>query len=147
VAIKDGSNGGTEEVVSQKKILVPLGMENKDLKGVYHALALAERMQARVIILRVEPQDAGNSGEMEVWIKHVLLDLVNSATQQGLSVSYHIGQGRFEEEVFRLLTEENIDLVVFGSEEKQIAQSLLRIRSRIPIQIIQVKEKSNVNYL
>jgi hypothetical protein len=62
-------------------------------------------------------------------------------------VSYHIGQGRFEEEVFRLLTEENIDLVVFGSEEKQIAQSLLRIRSRIPIQIIQVKEKSNVNYL
>jgi nucleotide-binding universal stress UspA family protein len=147
VATKDGSNGGPQEVVFQKKILVPLGMDSKDLKGVYHALALAERMQARVIILRVEPQDAGNGGETEAWIKRVLLDLVNSATQQGLAVSYHIGHGLFEEEVFRLLTEENIDLVVFGSEEKQIAQSLLRIRSRIPIQIIQVKEKSNVNYI
>lgn len=134
-------------MVSQKKILVPLSMENKDLKGVYHALALAKRMQARVIILKVEPQDAENGDEMEGWTKRLLMDLVNSATEEGLVVSYHIGRGRFEEEVFSLLTEEKIDLVVFGSDEKQVERSLLQIRSRIPIQIIQVKEKDHAHYL
>lgn len=134
-------------MVSQKKILVPLGLQNKDLKGLYHALALAERMQAKVIILRIEPQDGENDSEMESWIQNALLDLINSASQEGLAVSYHIARGRVEEEVLGIVKEEDIDLVVFGGDEEEIAQSLLRIKSRMPVQIIQVREKDNVHHL
>ncbi len=134
-------------MVSQKKILVPLCLKNKDLTGVYHALALAERMQAKVIILRIESGEAGSDSEMEGWIQNALLDLINSASQEGLGVSYHIGRGQIEEEVLGLLTQEDIDLVVFGGNDQQIAQSLIRVRCRVPIQIIQVREKDNVRYL
>ena len=36
----------------QKKIMVPLGPEIRDLKSVHYALAAAERLRATVIILR-----------------------------------------------------------------------------------------------
>jgi hypothetical protein len=36
---------------------------------------------------------------------------------------------------------------VIGGDEANMATSLLRIKSRAPVQIIQVKKKDNVNYL
>ena len=81
-------------MVSQKRILVPLGPQSKDLKGVYHALALAERMKAKVLILQIENQNDEN--EADVWKEEVLLDLVNTATQEGLVVSHHIVNGPLE---------------------------------------------------
>ena len=129
-------------MVSQKRILVPLGPQSKNLKGVYHALALAERMEAKVLILQIENQD----DEADTWKEEVLLDLVNTAAQEGLIVSHHIVNGPLEKEISNFLKEESIELVVLG-EEDQMAQSLLRIRTKIPVQIIQVKQKDNVNYL
>ncbi len=131
-------------MVSQKRILVPLGPQSKDLKGIYHALALAERMRAKIHILQIENQRDGD--ERNSWKEKVLLDLVNTALQEGLTVSHHIAYGKLEEELMEFIKNESIELVVLG-EEDQMAQSLIRIRAKIPFQIIQVKEKDNVDYL
>jgi K+-sensing histidine kinase KdpD len=133
-----------EDLVSQKRILVPLGPQSKDLKGVYHAIALAERMKAKVLILQIENQNGGNT--IDCWKEEVLLDLVNTASREGLAVSHHIVRGPWEKEVLDALKEESIELVVLG-EDKKMAQFFLRIRTEIPVQLIQVKEKDNVNYL
>ncbi len=131
-------------MVSQKRILVPLGPQNNDLKGIYHALALAERMQAKILILQIEDQKDknGTNGLKE----KILLDLVNTASQEGLTVSHHIAYGVLGKEILDFIRKESIELVVLG-EDDQMARALLRIRSKVPIQIIQVKEKNNVNYL
>ena len=131
-------------MVSQKRILVPVGPQSKDLKGVYHAFALAERMKAKVLVLQIKNQNDEN--EADTWKEELLLDLVNTATQEGLCVSHHIANGSLEKEISDFLREESIEVVVLG-EEDQMARTLLRIRTKIPVQIIQVKEKDNVNYL
>jgi K+-sensing histidine kinase KdpD len=133
-----------EELVSQRRILVPLGPQSKDLKGVYHALALAERMEAKILILQIENQKDENGSN--IWKERVLLDLVNTASQEGLAVSHHIAYGTMEKEILEFIKNESIELVVLG-EEDQMAQSLIRIRTKVPFQIIQVKEKDNVDYL
>jgi len=51
-----------------------------------------------------------------------------------------------EKEISEFLKEESIELLILG-EEDQMAQSLLRIISKIPVQIFQVKEQNNVSYL
>lgn len=132
-------------MVKQEKILVPLGPRNRELKGVYHALALADRMKASVYILLLEPP--ADRDELSTWVEEALLDVINNARQAGLAVSYHIAKGPFEEEVLGFVKEEDIDLVVFGGDEAHTVPSLLRIKARVPIQIIQVNEKDNVNYL
>jgi K+-sensing histidine kinase KdpD len=131
-------------LASQKRILVPLGPQGNDLKGIYHALALAERMKAKILILQIEDlEEINGSSRLK---EKVLLDLVNTASQEGLTVSHHIAYGALGKEVLDFIRKESIELVVLG-EDDQMAQALVRIRTRVPIQIIQVKEKNNVNYL
>jgi nucleotide-binding universal stress UspA family protein len=131
-------------LVSQKRILVPLGPESKDLKGVYHAIALAERMEAKILILQIENQN--DVKDIDGWKEEVLLDLVSTASREGLSVSHHIARGPWEQEILNVLREESIELVVLG-EDRQMARFFLRIRPENPVQLIQVKEKNNVDYL
>jgi K+-sensing histidine kinase KdpD len=135
---------GVDEAVKQERILVPLGPHNKDLKGVHHALALAERMQASVYVLLLESLE--EQDDLMPW-EEALLELINNAREAGLAVSYHIAKGSFEEEVLAFILEEDIHLIVFGGDEAYMARSLLRIKSRAPVQIIQVEKKDNVNYL
>ena len=59
----------------EKKILVPLGPEIRDLKSVHYALAAAERLQAAIIILRL----ADGHIERTPWIEETLTDLVANA--------------------------------------------------------------------
>jgi len=131
-------------LVSQKRILVPLGPKSRDLKGVYHAIALAERMKATILILQIENQN--NDNDIDGWKEEVLLDLVSSASREGLTVFHHIVRGPWEQEILNVLKEKSIELVVLG-EDKKMARFFLRIRPEIPVQLIQVKEKDNVDYL
>ncbi len=131
-------------MVSQKRILVPLGPKSRDLKGVYHAIALAERMKATILILQIENQN--NDNDIDGWKEEVLLDLVSSASREGLTVFHHIVRGPWEQEILNVLKEKSIELVVLG-EDKKMARFFLRIRPEIPVQLIQVKEKDNVDYL
>lgn len=133
-------------MVSQKRILVPLRPQSKDLKGVYHAIALAERMKARVLILQIENQDDDHDNAIDDWKEEVLLDLVNAASREGLAVSHHIVWGPWEKEILNVLKEKSIELVVLG-EDRQMSRFLLQVKSKIPLQLIQVKEKDHVNFL
>ena len=134
-------------MVSARKILVPLNIGSKDLNGVYHAMALAERMHAKVIILKIDLDENSGRSEMETWVEDALIDLMQSASIQGLQVSYHIAQDRLEKEITGLIEQESIDLLVFGADDERMTDTLQKLRSRIDIQFIQVKEKGNVHYV
>jgi len=134
-------------VASPRKILVPLNTGSKDLKGVYHALALAARMQAKVIILKIDLEGKSGRTEMATWVEEALHDLVQSASRQGLPVSYHIAQEGFDKEIRGLIAQENIDLLVFGAGDKRMANALQKLRSQVSTQFIQVKEKGTVHYV
>ena len=127
--------------VTRKKILVPIDPESKNLKALYHALALAERIQAKVFILLSRPP--GNPNQIDGWVEEVLMDVVHGACEEGLQVSYHIAADGFEDEVISLVESEHIDLIVVSAEKGPIKDILQRIIPRMSAQIIQVKGKDN----
>jgi hypothetical protein len=127
--------------VTRKKILVPLDLENKDLKALYHALALAERIQAKVFILL--SRQLGNPHQIDSWVEEVLMDVIHGACEEGLQVSYHIAEDGFEEEVISLVESEHIDLIVVSAEKGPIKDILQRIIPQMSTQIIQVRGKDN----
>ena len=130
-----------------QKIMVALSAERMDLKGVHYALAAAGRMQAEVFVLKVNrPQESALQAAGD-WKERAMLDLINSARQSGLTVSYLTATGPFKEEVLRLVQDEGIDLVVLAEEDRQLKSALLQFRSGISSQVIQVKGKNDINYL
>jgi hypothetical protein len=131
--------------VTQKKILVPIDPANKDLKALYHALSLAERIGAKVFILL--SRQRGNMHQIDSWVEAVLMDVIYSANEEGLQVSYHIAEGGFEEEVVSLLESEHIDLIVVSAEQGSIRDILQRIGPQMSTQIIQVRGKDNATDL
>ena len=74
-------------------------------------------------------------------------DVVNSACQEGLSVSYHIAEDAFEDEIVGLVESEHIDLIVFSADNGPMEESLRKIMPRVSSRIIRVQEKDHVNYL
>jgi len=129
----------------RKKILAPLYPENRDLKALYHALALAERIQAKVFILFSRHLE--NSQQINSWIEEVLMDVIHGACGEGLQVSYHIAEDGFEDEVIGLVQSEGIDLIVVSADESQMKGILQRIIPRVSSQIIQVRGKDNIKDL
>ncbi len=127
--------------MTRKKILVPIDPENKDLKALYHALALAERIQAKVFILL--SRLPGNPQQVDSWVEEDLMDVIHGACEEGLQVSYHIEEDGFEEEVISLVESEHIDLIVVSAEKGPIKDILQRIKPQMSTQIIQVKGKDN----
>lgn len=131
--------------MTQKNILVPIDPENKDLKALYHSLALAERIQAKVFILLA--RHSANHPGIGSWVEEVLMDVIHSACEEGLQVSYHIAEDGFEEEVLSLVESEHIDLIVVGAEKGPVKDSLQRIIPQMSTQIIQVRGKDKTTDL
>jgi len=131
--------------VTQKNILVPIDPERKDLKALYHSLALAERIQAKVFILLAR-QPANHPG-IDSWVEEVLMDVIHGACEEGLQVSYHIAADGFEEEVLSLVENEHIDLIVVSAEKGPVKDSLRRIIPQMSTQIIQVRGKDKATDL
>ena len=121
----------------EKKIMVPLGPEIRDLKSVHYALAAAERLQAAIIILRL----ADGRTDRTPWIEEALTDLVASARLAGLRLTIVEADGRPEREVVDLAEDERIDLLVFGADQGRLERRVLRLAPRLGHLIIQVKEK------
>jgi len=131
--------------VTQKNILVPIDPENKDLKALYHSLALAERIQAKVFILL--SRHSANHPGIGSWVEEVLMDVIHGACEEGLQVSYHIAEGGFEGEVLSLVESEHIDLIVVSAEKGPVKDSLQRIIPQMSTQIIQVRGKDKATDL
>jgi nucleotide-binding universal stress UspA family protein len=127
--------------VTQKKILVPIDPENKDLKALYHALSLAERIRAKVFVLL--SRQRGNPHPIDSWVEEVLMDVIYGASEEGLQVSYHIAEDGLADEVISLVESEHIDLIVVSAENGPIKDILQRIIPQLSTQIIQVRGKDN----
>lgn len=132
--------------MQQKKILVPLGSAGKDLKSVHYALALAERIEAQVYILQ-QDDGAASRNPMTVYMGEALTDLINSARQAGINVSHHIAHKELKEEIIGLVRAENIDLLVFGTEDGVNKRLLLQVKPLVSSHIIQVKGKHHISYI
>jgi hypothetical protein len=129
--------------VTQKNILVPIDPENKDLKALYHALALAERIQAKIFV--VLSRQSGAIGRIDDWVEEVLMDIVHGACEEGLQVSSHIAEDGLENEVISLVESEHIDLIVVSAENGPLKNMLQRIVPQMSTQIIQVKGKEHTD--
>jgi nucleotide-binding universal stress UspA family protein len=143
----DDTGEGRAEVPSKINILVPLNTSSRDLNGVYHALALAERMDARVIILTIDLNGNSADPQIEGWVQDALQDLLQTASRQGLPVSCHIAQDQIEKEIPGLIAEENIALLVFGAGDRRMADALQGLRPKISAQLIQVREKGTAHFV
>ena len=131
--------------MTQKKILVPIDPGKKNFKALYHALALAERIQAKVFILLA--RQLGNPHQLDSWVEEVLMDIIHGACEEGLQVSYHIAEDGFEEEIISLVESEHIDLIVVSADKGHMNGILQRIIPQMSTQIIQVRGKDNTTDL
>ena len=129
--------------VTQKNILVPIDPENKDLKALYHALALAERIQAKIFV--VLSRQSGAIGRIDDWVEEVLMDIIHGACEEGLQVSSHIADDSLENEIVSLVESEHIDLIVVSAENGPQKNMLQRIVPQMSTQIIQVKGKEHTD--
>ena len=127
-----------------RKIMAPLGPEAKDLKSIQYALALAERLHAEVFILNAN-RPPRQEYTQKNGLEDALLDLVNSARQAGLGVSYHTARGFNKEEILQFVKEEGVDLLVFGEDGVELRRSLVRIKPRPAIRIVEVRDKAHTH--
>ena len=128
--------------MSCKNILVPLGKESKDLKALYHAISLAERIQSRILVLSLEESTKKQSQFIEAC-----LDVIRSACEQGLHISFHIVSNSSDIEFLKLLERESIDLIIISDTEIRIEKKIRKIMSMVSCQIVQVREKNDINLI
>jgi len=127
----------------QKKILVPVGSNANNLKSVYYALALADRLNAHIHILQQAPAKRSEN-QQSIWFHETLQDLINDARQNDVLVSQYTVNTNFKDEIVDLVRSEHIDLLVFSADQEVSEDLLLQIMPLIPSQIIQVREKDEI---
>ena len=125
----------------QKKIMVPIGPETRDLKSVHYALAAAERLQATVIIVRC----TGHREERAAWFDEALTDLIGSARLAGLKLTVVDAFGMPEQEVVDLADHERVDLLVLSEDQSRLEQRVLELAPHLGRLMIQVKEKDTMH--
>ena len=126
-------------MVGVKKILVLVNPESRELSALHHALALAERIKAQVILLRVEPLERKTA--LASWIDEAVFELVNRARESGMSVSCNTLRDSSKAAVAGFVQEQAIDVLVVGENERRWEKDLFQLKSRMPTQIIRVSEK------
>jgi len=126
--------------VNTENILVPFGRQNSDLKSLYHAFALAERIKAKIFVLLFKEENF--TPEQVTPLEKACFEMAHSACEGGISVSFHIASGRFEIELQNIIKMEHIDLIVIGAGDTEIESVIKGLELSMSIQIIKVKEKN-----
>jgi nucleotide-binding universal stress UspA family protein len=126
-------------MLGSKKILVLLDPQSRELSALHHALALAERIKAQVLLLRIEPLDQKTA--LASWIDEAAFELLNRAREAGIAVSINTLRDRSKAAVLGFVREQEIDVLVVGEKERRWESDLLRMKSNVPSQIIRVTEK------
>lgn len=127
----------------EKKILVVLDSESKELGPLHHALALAQRIGAQVILLRIEPP--GERTPFTSWVDDAVLEIMNRAREADIAVSCNSLRSRAGEAVLGFIREQEPDLLVIGEKEIQWGKDLLQAKTGLPSQIIRVREKGDAD--
>ncbi|PKN24030.1 MAG: hypothetical protein CVU64_23110 [Deltaproteobacteria bacterium HGW-Deltaproteobacteria-21] len=133
-----------EKIGGEKKILVVLDSESRELSPLHHALALAERIRAQVILLRIDPPEERTP--FTNWIEGAVLELLNRARETGIAVSFNTLKSRSEEAVLGFIREQETDVLVVGEKESQWGKDLLQMKKGLPSQIVRVREKNEADF-
>lgn len=130
----------------QRKILVPIGPTANNLKSVYYALALAERLGAQIYILQQAPA-LKTENQQTIWFHETLQDLINNARRNEISLSHYMVNTNFEDEIVDLVKSEHIDVLVFNADQAVSEEVLLKVKPLVQSQIIQVREKDDIQFI
>lgn len=126
--------------MTRKKILVPFGPDGKDLKCVHHALALAERLDAGVVIVQWARR-ADPPASWAKWVQQALDEVIADARLAGLPVTHMTVTGPTDDEIASLIEDEGVDLLVLDADRWQLESTVLRHVPRLAGNIIRVREK------
>jgi len=130
--------------VNTKNILVPFGKDSVDLKALYHSFALAKRIRGKVFIIFFKSENPGMKHLPP--IEEACLEMVHSAREEGVSVSFHIVHDRFDHELIDFIRTEHIDLIVMGDKDAMIEAITREIRPSVSVQVIRVEGKQDINF-
>lgn len=122
-----------------KNILVPFGKDSVDLNALYHSFALAKRIRGKVFILFLKSENPGIQHPHP--LEEACLEMLRSAREEGVSVSFHIVHDRFEHELINFIKAEHVDLIVMSTGDTNMETISKVIRSRVSVQIIKVEGK------
>jgi hypothetical protein len=132
------------KTVNTENILVPFGKDSVDLKALYHSFALAKRIKGKIFIIFLKSENPGM--QHLSMLEEACLEMVHSAREEGVSVSYHIVHDRFEHELIDFIKTEHIDLIVMGNKDYMMETITKEIRPSVSVQIIKVKGKQDINF-
>ncbi len=133
-------------MVRQNKILIPLGSTDGGLPSIHYALALAKRLESKLYIFQLQRRPM-KEDTVNRRFEKTLVELINTGRQAGLSISHHLADSNFEEEIVRFVRNEGIDVVVFGVDDGPCARVLRGVKSKVSLPIIQVRERDHIDYL
>ena len=138
---QDGQVNPNKEgkVVNTENILVPFGRHSSSLKSLYHAFALAERVKAKIFVLFFKKDSQFQ--DHPTPIENACLEMIHSACEEEMAVSFHIATGEVEDELLKFIKTEYINLIVVVAGDTEMESTVKGIKPGVSIQIIKVKGK------
>ncbi len=130
--------------MGQENILIPLAPDSKDLKALHHAISLAERINSKIIVYSMESEDAKNP------VIEACKDVINRGRENGLKISFLVTSSPGENttmDFLQLLDRKRIDLIVLSDTEEYLEKMVRKLMPSIFCQVVQVKEKDDINHL
>jgi len=127
-------------VMEQKKILVPLGEGAKHLRCVHYALSLADRIPARIYVLRQKELEGNGEYDFDL-LDQALNELIENARQNGVSLSFYKAGGNLVDEIVAMVNAEQIGLLIFNADDELSETVMSQVRTLVSSQIIEVREK------
>ena len=125
--------------MNTENILVPFGRHSTSLKSLYHAFALAERVKTKIFVLFFK-NDLLTQAQVTP-LEKACLEIIHSACEEGMAVSFHIVAGRLETELLKFIKTKYMDLIVVATGDKEMESAIKHIKSELSVQIITVKGK------
>ncbi len=148
------------------KILVPIDGSDVSFDAVEYAFQLAERYNSEISVVQIVPTSAWNYclmtedwnpipvctiREMEAEGERLLLSVLPLMKAAGVEVDARIDYGRPASKIVQIAKEENVDLIVMGSNRRGVIARLLfgsvsaEVFRRAPCPVLVVRELQEKN--